>query len=128
VLSGWSITIITIGSRTLPWVTRPRRRWPKTCDKPNWLKFNPNSHNVWYRKRGQGKGTLRNGRSVAVIWRETKHWKVKDHQHEADFTAQHQLTEGAEEIFVNFVNGDSRILGAQSLNAILKRRMFAGVE
>ncbi|MCS7009866.1 MAG: site-specific DNA-methyltransferase, partial [Anaerolineales bacterium] len=71
------------------------------------------------------RGTLRNGRTVAVIWRETKGWKKEDYERDRDFVAKHKLTDGADEIFVN---GDSLIPGARSLDALFKERMFAGVE
>ncbi|MEW5878658.1 MAG: site-specific DNA-methyltransferase [Acidobacteriota bacterium] len=71
------------------------------------------------------RGTLRNGGTVVVLWRETKDWTKEDYERDRDFVAQHKLTEGADEIFVN---GDSLILGAQSLDLIFKERMFAGPE
>jgi len=71
------------------------------------------------------RGTLRNGRTVAVIWRETKGWTAEDYERDAAFVTEHKLTEGADEIYVN---GDSRIPGARSLDPIFKERMFAPVE
>jgi adenine-specific DNA-methyltransferase len=71
------------------------------------------------------RGNLRNGRTVAVIWRETKDWTQEDYERDAAFVAEQQLAAGAEEIYVN---GDSRIPGARSLDPIFKERMFAGVE
>ncbi|MCS7325664.1 MAG: hypothetical protein NZ532_10090, partial [Thermoflexales bacterium] len=71
------------------------------------------------------RGTLRNGRTVAIIWRETRGWTKEDYKRDRNFVAAHQLTDGADEIFVN---GDSLIPGARSLDALFKERMFAGVE
>ncbi|MBC7293691.1 MAG: site-specific DNA-methyltransferase, partial [Thermoleophilia bacterium] len=71
------------------------------------------------------RGALRNGRTIAVIWRETKGWTKKDYERDRDFVAAHNLTDGADEVFVN---GDSLIPGAQSLDPIFKERMFARVE
>jgi len=70
-------------------------------------------------------GTLRNGRSIAVIWRDTKDWKAEDYERDAAFVTNQKLTEGTDEIYVN---GDSRIPGARSLDPIFKGRMFATVE
>jgi len=71
------------------------------------------------------RGTLRNGRTVVIIWRDITGWGVADYEREAAFVAQQNLTAGADEIFVN---GDSRIPGARSLDPIFKERMFAPVE
>jgi len=71
------------------------------------------------------RGTLRNGRIVAVFWRNTQGWQAEDYERETTFVAEHNLTDGADEIYVN---GDSRIPGARSLDPIFKERMFAAVE
>jgi len=71
------------------------------------------------------RGALRNGRTVAIIWRETQGWTKEDYERDRDFVTEHKLADGADEIFVN---GDSLIPGAQSLDPIFKERMFAGVE
>ncbi len=71
------------------------------------------------------RGTLRNGRKAAILWRETKDWTQADYEWEAVFVAEHQLTDGADEIFVN---GDSVIPGAQSLDGLFKARLFGGTE
>ncbi len=70
------------------------------------------------------RGALRNGRSVAVIWRETRGWKKEDYERDRDFVAKQKLAEGADEVYVN---GDALIPGARSLDPIFKERMFAGV-
>jgi len=71
------------------------------------------------------RGTLRNGRNVVVIWRETSGWMEEDYRRDRDFVAEHRLTAGADEVYVN---GDSIIPGARSLDPIFKERMFAPVE
>jgi adenine-specific DNA-methyltransferase len=71
------------------------------------------------------RGALRNGRNVAILWRETQGWTQQDYERDREFVAAQKLTEGADEVFVN---GDSLIPGAQSLDPIFKERMFAGVE
>ncbi|MBP8625489.1 MAG: site-specific DNA-methyltransferase [Syntrophorhabdales bacterium] len=71
------------------------------------------------------RGTTRDGRRVAVIWRATAGWTEEDYRRERDFVATQKLTDDADEIFVN---GDSLIPGAQALEAVFKARMFAGVE
>jgi adenine-specific DNA-methyltransferase len=70
-------------------------------------------------------GDTRDGRKVAVIWRETEGWKDKDYTRDKVFVAAQQLTEGADEVYVN---GDSYISGARSLESLFKARMFADVE
>lgn len=66
-------------------------------------------------------GTSRNGRRVAVIWRETQGWRKEDYERDRDFVAQHQLAKDVDEIYVN---GDSIIPGARSLDRLFKDRMF----
>lgn len=71
------------------------------------------------------RGQTREGRLVAVIWRETKGWQKEDYERDKQFVAEKNLTEGADEVFVN---GDSFIPGARALEPVFKARMFAGVE
>ena len=71
------------------------------------------------------RGVLRNGRSVAVIWRETGGWEQADYERDKQFVAEHKLTTGADEIYVN---GDALIPGARALDDLFKARMFAEVE
>jgi len=71
------------------------------------------------------RGALRNGRTVAFLWRETQGWTKADYERDRDFVAEQKLTDGADDVFVN---GDSLIPGAQSLDPLFKERMFAGVE
>ena len=67
------------------------------------------------------RGVLR-GKQTAVVWRDTSGWKAADYKADRDFVADIDLTQGAEVIYTN---GDSRIEGAQSLNSIFRKRMFA---
>jgi adenine-specific DNA-methyltransferase len=67
------------------------------------------------------RGALRDGRSVAVIWRETKGWTTEDYRRDAAFVSEQKLAEGADEVWVN---GDALIPGARSLDPIFKERMM----
>lgn len=67
------------------------------------------------------RGVMRNGRKVVVIWRDTQGWTQADYERDAAFVAEQNLTDGADEIFVN---GDSCIPGAQSLDGVFKARLF----
>ncbi|GLW60405.1 hypothetical protein Hthe01_07540 [Hydrogenophilus thermoluteolus] len=67
------------------------------------------------------RGTTRDGRRVAVIWRETQGWTQADYERDARFVAEQGLTKGADEVFVN---GDSYIEGARSLDGLFKARLF----
>jgi len=67
------------------------------------------------------RGTTREGRKAAVIWRETKDWQKEDYERDAAFVAEHQLAKGMDEVFVN---GDSFIPGARSLDGVFKARLF----
>ncbi|MBP7764596.1 MAG: site-specific DNA-methyltransferase [Syntrophaceae bacterium] len=71
------------------------------------------------------KGDNREGRKVAVIWRETEGWKKEDYARDKAFVAAQQLTEGVDDVYVN---GDSYIPGAWALEPLFKARMFADVE
>jgi adenine-specific DNA-methyltransferase len=71
------------------------------------------------------RGTLRNSRTVVVIWRETRGWTEEDYRRDRDFVKEQKLIEGADEIYTN---GDSFIPGARSLDGLFKARMFAPVE
>lgn len=64
-------------------------------------------------------------RQVAVIWRETEGWQKADYEWDKRFVAEHELTEGADEVFVN---GDSFIPNARALEPVFKARMLASVE
>jgi len=68
------------------------------------------------------RGAQRDGRVAVVIWRDTAGWELQDYERDAAFVAEHKLAEGAHEVFVN---SDSRIPNAQSLDGLFKARMFA---
>ena len=59
---------------------------------------------------------------VAVIWRETQDWDKAALVRDKEFVAEQQLTDGADEVYVN---GDSFIREAKALEPVFKRRMFA---
>ena len=61
------------------------------------------------------------GRETVILWRTTRGWKQAQFEADRDFVAKQKLTEGAEDIFVNT---DSFIEGARSLDPVFKRRMF----
>ena len=71
------------------------------------------------------RGALRDGRTVAVLWRDTAGWTEADYRRDREFVAAHKLAEGVDDFFVN---GDSLIAGAQALEGVFKARMFAPVE
>lgn len=60
-------------------------------------------------------------RNVAVIWRTIKGWSTGDFEKDRAFVEAQRLSEGADEVFVN---GDSTIPGAKSLDPVFKARMF----
>lgn len=64
-------------------------------------------------------------RRAAVIWRDTEGWQKSDLERDKKFVADQNLTEGADEVFVN---GDSFIPNARALEPVFKARMFSGVE
>ena len=64
------------------------------------------------------------GREVAVIWRETEGWARSDFDRDRRFVAEQGLVDG---VAVVYVNGDSCIPGAISVEPMFKARMFAEV-
>jgi len=60
-------------------------------------------------------------REVVVIWRTTKDWKKADFEADKKFVEENELMKDADEVFVN---SDSFIKGAKSLDPVFKRRMF----
>ena len=64
------------------------------------------------------------GHTVAVIWRATEDWTEKDFVQDRDFVETKNLRDGAD---VVYVNGDSCIHGAKSIEPVFKARMFSGV-
>ena len=71
------------------------------------------------------RGATRDGRRVAVIWRETEGWTEEDYKRDAAFVAEQKLTEDTDEVFVN---GDSVIPSARSLDGVFKARLFGQEE
>ena len=71
------------------------------------------------------RGKTRDGRAVAIIWRETDGWRQEDWERDREFVAEQGMAKGADEVFVN---GDSFIPNAQSLDGLFKSRLFAAVE
>jgi len=63
-------------------------------------------------------------REIAVIWRDTSGWEKKDYERDKAFIGKHKLNVGADEVFIN---GDSFIPDARSLDVVFKRRMFGGL-
>ena len=63
-------------------------------------------------------------REIVVIWRETEGWQKADLERDKKFVTEKELTEGADEVFVN---GDSLIPSAKALEPVFKARMFAEV-
>ena len=64
-------------------------------------------------------------RQTVVIWRDTAGWELADLERDRDFVDTLQLTEGADDVWVN---GDSLIPRARALEPLFKARMFAPVE
>jgi len=71
------------------------------------------------------RGALRNSRTVADIWRETKDWAEEDYRRDRDFVKEQKVAKGGDEICTN---GDSFDRWAPALDGLFKERMFAGVE
>jgi adenine-specific DNA-methyltransferase len=65
-----------------------------------------------------------NGLRTAVLWRDIRDWRDSDFEAERRWIAKQNLFEGC---VVVYVNGDSAIEGAQSLDPVFKARMFAPV-
>jgi len=63
-------------------------------------------------------------REVVVMWRDTSGWEKKDYERDKAFIDKHKLAAGADEVFIN---GDSFIPDARSLDVVFKRRMFGGL-
>ena len=64
------------------------------------------------------------GHTVVIIWRATEDWTEKDFVQDRDFVETKNLRDGAD---VVYVNGDSCIRGAKSIEPVFKARMFSGV-
>ena len=68
------------------------------------------------------RGQTREGRRMAVIWRETEGWQKSDFERDKDFVVEQKFSDGVDEIFVN---GDSFIREAKALEPMFKAQMFA---
>ncbi len=66
------------------------------------------------------KGTV-DQKTFVIIWRETAGWKQEDYERDYQFIQEHNLTEGANEVYVNT---DSNVPEAKSLDPLFKRLMF----
>ncbi len=65
---------------------------------------------------------LLGGRQTTVLWRDTEGWEKPELERDKQFVLEQKLTADADEIYVN---GDSFIPGAKSLDPVFKARMFA---
>ena len=61
-------------------------------------------------------------RQVVVLWRETEGWQKAEMERDKQFVMEQKLAEDADEVYVN---GDSFIPKARSLEPVFKARMFA---
>ena len=61
-------------------------------------------------------------RQVVVLWRETEGWQKAELERDKQFVMEQKLAEDADEVYVN---GDSFIPKARSLDPVFKARMFA---
>ena len=69
-------------------------------------------------------GKTTGGGETVVIWRDVEGWEPEDFGHESEWVRQEELTKGADLVYVN---GNSAIEGARSLDAEFKRLMFGEV-
>ncbi len=63
-------------------------------------------------------------REVVVIWRTIEGWSEADFERDRTFISSQGITAGVDEVFVN---GDSTLAGARSLDPVFKARMFAQI-
>ncbi len=67
-------------------------------------------------------GRTRDGQKRAtVIWRDTEGWTLEDRKRDREFVAENDLTQDVDTIWMN---GDSMVPGAHSLDEVFKQRMF----
>ena len=102
---------------------------PKTADLPETFNYllgqSVKTRRVYHDKDRRYvvyRGSI-NHREIVVIWRDIADWGKKDFERDKKFTVEQKFTEGADEIFIN---GDSLIPKAKSLDGIFKSRMFGG--
>lgn len=67
-------------------------------------------------------GSTPDGKTAAVVWRNTDGWSLKDRERDREFVAATDMTSGVDEIWVN---GDSMVPNSRSLDTLFKQRMFA---
>ena len=61
-------------------------------------------------------------KTVVIIWREMESWGEQDWERDYRFIQEHELTEGADKVYVNT---DSIVPEAESLDPLFKRLMFS---
>ena len=61
-------------------------------------------------------------KTVVVIWRETEGWEQQDWEQDYNFIEEQELTKGADKVYVNT---DSIVPEAESLDPLFKRLMFS---
>ena len=61
-------------------------------------------------------------RSVVVIWRETAGWEQEDYERDYQFIQEQEIVRDASKVYVN---GDSNVPEAESLDPLFKRWMFS---
>ena len=66
------------------------------------------------------RGTVKQ-KTVVIIWRDTEGWEKQDWERDYNFIQENKLAEGAQQIYVNT---DSIIPKAESLDPLFKRLMF----
>ncbi len=67
------------------------------------------------------KGTVKQ-KPVVIIWRETAGWEQEDWERDYNFIQENKFTEDAAEVYVNT---DSIVPDAKSLDPLFKRLMFS---
>ncbi len=67
------------------------------------------------------RGTMQDGRKVAIVWRETKGWTMSDYRRDAQFIAKRIVTT---DVKLFYVNGDTYLRGAQPLDGTFKQAMW----
>ncbi len=70
------------------------------------------------------RGTTREGKRTVVIWRNIEDWNEQDYERDRQFITATIRVEDADSVYVN---GDSSLPNAQSLDYLFKERMFASV-
>jgi adenine-specific DNA-methyltransferase len=125
-----SETLLNVAKLDAPFDYRLKRQGkddPMPVDLPETFNFLIGFH-VASRRVYENKGTRylvyrgkADGRETAILWRTTRGWKKEHFEADRDFVTKQKLTEGAEDIFVNT---DSFIESARSLDPVFKKKMF----